>query len=64
MSRKRFAILVSLGIIIFGILLYWNALRPSFIKKECFRLVTEQTKGKSTYDLDKLFDYCSKARGL
>jgi hypothetical protein len=62
MSKKKFIILVSLGVIIFGVLFYWNAIRPSQIKKKCYR----QSREKTSYaeGVDRMYNQCLKANGL
>jgi hypothetical protein len=36
MNKQQFTILISLLVVIFGILFYWYAVRPSEIRKKCF----------------------------
>jgi len=68
--------IIILTLIIFGILFYWYAVRPSSIKKECHEISIRgaidqrnREKGVSESQYDRgdyqyYYDMCLKSRGL
>lgn len=59
MGRKRFILLVVLGILGFTILFFWNSVRPSIIKSDCSKWAREQEGNYERY-----YEVCLKDEGL
>lgn len=66
MDKKQFAILISLGVVIFGVLFCWYSYRPYYVTKLCFASAVNKVieiEGDQT-DMRYFLWKCQKQHGL
>ena len=44
MNKKQYIGLIILAVAIFGVMFYWYSLRPSIIKKDCYKEAMKDTQ--------------------